>query len=67
MSVDLSAVKKAYRDAALKNHPDKRPANEVDEATERFKIISNAYKILSDPELREEYDNGRINEAGNRV
>ncbi|EGH07686.1 type III effector HopI1, partial [Pseudomonas amygdali pv. morsprunorum str. M302280] len=60
MSVNLTAVKKAYRDAALKNHPDKRPANEFDEATERFKIISNAYQILSDPERRKDYDNGLI-------
>ncbi|MDU8519778.1 DnaJ domain-containing protein [Pseudomonas syringae pv. actinidifoliorum] len=67
MSVNLTAVKKAYRDAALKNHPDKRPANEFDEATERFKIISNAYQILSDPERRKDYDNGLIDEKGNRV
>ncbi|WP_354675697.1 J domain-containing protein [Pseudomonas syringae USA007] len=66
MSADLSAVKKAYRDAALKNHPDKNRGNEA-EAAERFKVISNAYKILSDPELRKAYDNGRINEAGNRA
>ncbi|MCF5223126.1 J domain-containing protein [Pseudomonas syringae] len=66
MSVDLSAVKKAYRDAAMKNHPDKNRGNEA-EAAERFKVVSNAYKILSDPELRKAYDNGRINEAGNRA
>ncbi|WP_024677830.1 J domain-containing protein [Pseudomonas syringae] len=66
MSADLSAVKKAYRDAALKNHPDKNRGNEA-EAAERFKVISNAYKILSDPESRKAYDNGRINEAGNRA
>ncbi|WP_259672621.1 J domain-containing protein, partial [Pseudomonas syringae group genomosp. 3] len=66
MSVDISAVKKAYRDAALKNHPDKNRGNEA-EAAERFKVVSNAYKILSDPELRKAYDNGRINEAGNRA
>ncbi|MDG6416352.1 Chaperone protein DnaJ [Pseudomonas syringae pv. actinidiae] len=67
MSVNLTAVKKAYRDAALKNHPDKKPASEVNEATERFKIISNAYQILSDPERRKDYDNGLIDEKGNRV
>lgn len=66
MSVDLSAVKKAYRDAAMKNHPDKNRGNEA-EAAERFKVVSNAYKILSDPDLRKAYDNGRINEAGNRA
>ncbi|SOS25331.1 hypothetical protein CFBP3846_00894 [Pseudomonas syringae pv. avii] len=50
----------------MKNHPDKNRGNEA-EAAERFKVVSNAYKILSDPDLRKAYDNGRINEAGNRA
>ncbi|MDU8456469.1 J domain-containing protein [Pseudomonas syringae group sp. J254-4] len=66
MTADLSAVKTAYRKASLKNHPDKNVGKEA-EATERFKVISNAFKILSDPELRKKYDNGLINEKGDEV
>ncbi|WP_325049571.1 J domain-containing protein [Pseudomonas syringae group genomosp. 3] len=36
MSVDISAVKKAYRDAALKNHPDKNRGNALQS---RFKCV----------------------------
>ncbi|WP_346395716.1 J domain-containing protein [Pseudomonas syringae] len=64
MTADLSAVKKAYKKAALKYHPDKNAGN-VAEANERFKKISNAFRILSDPELRKKYDNGVIDENGN--
>ncbi|MCA5972602.1 DnaJ domain-containing protein [Pseudomonas sp. P135] len=64
MTADLSAVKKAYKKAALKYHPDKNAGN-VAEANERFKKISNAFRILSDPELRKKYDNGLIDENGN--
>jgi molecular chaperone DnaJ len=50
-------VKKAYRKLAQTHHPDANPGDET--AEERFKGISEAYAILSDPEQRKEYDQVR--------
>ena len=55
-------IKKAYRDAALKYHPDKIAPDVSDSERERltakFQEIAAAYEILSDDELRAKYDNG---------
>lgn len=47
-------IKRAYRRLALQYHPDRNPGNK--EAEEKFKEISEAYEVLSDPQKRAIYD-----------
>ena len=58
LGVDKSApaeeIKQVYRKLALKHHPDHNPGDK--EAEERFKLISEAYAVLSDREKRAQYD-----------
>ncbi len=53
-------VRKAYRQAALKNHPDRNPGDAAAEA--RFKEATEAYQVLSDDDKRARYD--RFGHAG---
>jgi DnaJ-class molecular chaperone len=48
-------IKKAYRDLAKKWHPDKNPDNRENAET-KFKLIAEAYGVLSDDEKRQKYD-----------
>lgn len=59
---DASAedVRKAYRQAALKNHPDRNPGDNG--AASRFKEATEAYQVLSDDDKRARYD--RFGHAG---
>ncbi len=47
-------IKKAYRKLAMKYHPDRNPGDK--EAEEKFKLINEAYQVLSDDEKRAIYD-----------
>ena len=53
-------IKKAYRQAALKHHPDRNPGDKA--AEEKFKEATEAYSVLSSAEKRQAYD--RFGHAG---
>lgn len=53
-SATTEEIKKAFRKLARRHHPDINPGSK--EAEEKFKEISEAYEVLSDPEKRKRYD-----------
>jgi DnaJ-class molecular chaperone len=61
---DASAddIRSAYRKLAKQHHPDLNPGNKA--AEERFKSISAANELLSDPEKRGKFDRGEIDASG---
>ncbi len=55
-------IRSAYRKLAKKLHPDVNPDNKA--AEERFKEVTAAYNLLSNEELRKQYDTGAIDAQG---
>lgn len=51
-------IKKAYRKLARQYHPDRNPGDKA--AEEKFKAVAEAYKVLSDPSERKQYDQIRL-------
>lgn len=49
-------IEKAYKALSMKHHPDKQSPEARNEATERMKLLNEAYSVLSDPVKRSEYD-----------
>ncbi len=61
-SASAADITKAFRAAAKSCHPDLHPGDGAKEA--RFKSLSQAHEILSDPDKRARYDRGEIDENG---
>lgn len=61
-SASADDIKKAYRKLAKLHHPDLKPGDSANE--ERFKEISAAYTLLSDPQKRARFDRGEIDSSG---
>lgn len=55
-SANQTELKKAYRKAALKFHPDKQAGQSIQDATVKFQAVSAAYQVLMDPNKRSIYD-----------
>jgi curved DNA-binding protein len=53
-SADEETIKKAYRKLAMQYHPDRNPGDA--QAEENFKLVNEAYQVLSDPQKRARYD-----------
>ncbi len=54
VAASVDEIKAAFRKSALQHHPDRNDNNP--ESAARFRVVYNAYSVLSDPEKRREYD-----------
>ncbi len=61
-SADQATIKQAYRKLAKSLHPDRNPGNAP--AEQRFKEVTQAYDLLSDPAKRARFDRGEIDAEG---
>ena len=61
-NADDETIRKSYKKLALKYHPDRNKDN-IEDATQKFKKISEAYDILSNKEKKHNYDNFGSNTA----
>ena len=64
-NANYDEIKKSYRKLSMKYHPDKNPNNK--ESEEKFKVIAQAYEILSDESKKKEYDAMRNNPFMNNM
>ena len=53
---DQQTISKKYKKQALKYHPDRNRGEGQEAAAERFKLVADAYAVLSDPNRRRQYD-----------
>lgn len=58
---DDADIKRAYRKLAFKYHPDRNPEDKF--AEDKFKQVTEAYRILSDAKKRAEYDRSRVSSS----
>jgi len=56
---DVAAVKKAYREELRKWHPDTYQGNDPAEAAKNFRLVCNAYQMLTNEEARQGYEKAR--------
>lgn len=55
-SATAGDIRTAYRKQALRSHPDRAAADNKEQATAKFKLVAEAYEVLSDDRRRWEYD-----------
>src|SRR5262249_35079768 len=62
-SADIEIIKAAYRILAKRHHPDVG-MHPTSETIEQFRLIQEAFDVLSDPRARAEYDSTRVKDTG---